>query len=68
MIPVVAVQFAVEDKSMTNKEVALARFTTKVEEGRKKFKAIRNRQYWRQAGKRTVVVLKSPGYVVEQSY
>ncbi len=53
---------------MASKEMALARFNKKVEEGRKKFKAIRNRQYWRPEGKRTVLVLKSPGYVVEKSY
>jgi len=53
---------------MTSKEIALARFDKKVEEGSKKFRATRNRQYWRQTGKRTVVVLKSPGYAVELSY
>lgn len=53
---------------MTSKEIALARFNKKVEEGSKKFRAIRNRQYWQWEGKRTVLVLKSPGYTVELSY
>lgn len=53
---------------MPEKELALTEFKKKVEEGRKKFKAIRDRQYWRREGKRTVMVLKSPGYAVEESY
>lgn len=53
---------------MKNSEAKLARFSKKVEEGRNKFRAIRNRKYWRQKGKRTVLVLKSHGEAVELSY
>ena len=53
---------------MSDKTDSMKEFNKKIEEGRAKFRAIRNRQHWRQTGKRTVMVLKSSGQAIAQRY